>query len=421
MKLLMLSLFVLLSIIGLQAQPFINAEGKFRLIGNSFSDISNSTSANREILEIRAKSDAFASGSDGAGINLYGDADNSNAGNIIFFTGGEAALKIYNDQTIEVFNEIEFIGNNGNGLNNNGLIQKNGSSGRDELQIYSSGDSFGSNSKGAGLHLYGNLDGEHAGNIAFLTGNTNAGTGRMIIAGGGGPSNRNTSDTRVTIGNDIWDFVDDEDDSAMLNLKDPQGRPAIFINGASASEGEIAIPTGQALNFETWDGSTFNSTFEIDGSGNVGIGTTSPASKLEVVGSILMEDAPAPTNSNGHSGIFSNNGELNAIDQSGNITVISPHHFSLTKASEEMAWSYYSKNETLGKQVNVDLMLLARMVERITGDQLIYMADINGNKISSKPIKSELELLKAENKALQERLEKLENLVLEMKDGLLKN
>ncbi len=169
-----------------------------------------------------------------------------------------------------------------------GLLQKNASTGRNEMQIYSNGDAYGTNSKGSGMHLYGNYDNQHAGNIAFITGQNDSGTARMIVSGGSAnssnPSHRTNTDTRVTIGNGIWDFVDDQDDTALLNLKNPIGRPAICISGASSTEGDITVPTGEALGIGHWSGTAFTNRISMNSSGQVGIGTTSPSTILDVKG-----------------------------------------------------------------------------------------------------------------------------------------
>ena len=65
-------------------------------------------------------------------------------------------------------------------------------------------------------------------------------------------------------------------------------------------------------------------------------------------------------------------------DASGNVTTISPHNFELIPggASEDMAFSYHSmKNTPEGKlkKVNVDMMKLARLVEELTGEKLVYI------------------------------------------------
>ena len=49
-------------------------------------------------------------------------------------------MTITPDATVMIHNEIEYIGNNGNGSGANGMIQKNASAGRDELQLYADGE-----------------------------------------------------------------------------------------------------------------------------------------------------------------------------------------------------------------------------------------------------------------------------------------
>lgn len=67
--------------------------------------------------------------------------------------------------------------------------------------------------------------------------------------------------------------------------------------------------------------------------------------------------------------------ELKVRDEAGNITTLSPHNFSLCGGpSEEMAWSYYS--ERSGKAVNIDIMRLARLIENLTGEKLVYIENL---------------------------------------------
>jgi hypothetical protein len=65
--------------------------------------------------------------------------------------------------------------------------------------------------------------------------------------------------------------------------------------------------------------------------------------------------------------------ELKVKDEAGNITTLSPHNFSLIPEgpSEPLAWSYYSEKE--GKKINVDMLKLARILEKLTGEKLVYM------------------------------------------------
>ena len=68
------------------------------------------------------------------------------------------------------------------------------------------------------------------------------------------------------------------------------------------------------------------------------------------------------------------NAELTVRDELGNLTTLSPHKFDLTEPSEEMAWSYHSERD--GRAVEVDMLKLARMVEKLTGEQLVHIGDV---------------------------------------------
>jgi len=80
--------------------------------------------------------------------------------------------------------------------------------------------------------------------------------------------------------------------------------------------------------------------------------------------------------------MFNDGGELKVLDELGNTTTISPHNFDLIPggASEDRAWGYYSEkdikdeegNVTSTQKVNVDMMKLARLVEQLTGEKLVY-------------------------------------------------
>jgi len=129
---------------------------------------------------------------------------------------------------------------------------------KDLIAGTASGLSYNMGSKGSGITLYGNNDYKHAGNIAFLTGQDNKGDARMIISGGanytGGEGYRTNNDTRVTIGNKLYNFVDFGYDIGLLNLKNPINNPAIYIvGGAAASEIHLAADTGEHLKIGHWN------------------------------------------------------------------------------------------------------------------------------------------------------------------------
>jgi len=113
----------------------------------------------------------------------------------------------------------------------------------------------------------------------------------------------------------------------------------------------------------------------IDSSGNLLLaGTATPATG---VGTLAIFNGTAPTASvtNGivlYAEDVSASSELKVRDEAGNVTTLSPHNFSMIPegASEDMAWAYYSERN--GKKINVDMLKLARMVEKLTGEKLVY-------------------------------------------------
>ena len=100
--------------------------------------------------------------------------------------------------------------------------------------------------------------------------------------------------------------------------------------------------------------------------GNVGIGTTPWGSpRLVVAGQILLEDYSAFSFGPGYSGILSSSGELYAIDQAGNSSLLSPHD------SATGEWIFYSKNVKTGRVVRVDMERLVKKVEELTGERFL--------------------------------------------------
>jgi hypothetical protein len=113
----------------------------------------------------------------------------------------------------------------------------------------------------------------------------------------------------------------------------------------------------------------------IDSSGNLMVGITStPTSSA---GNIVLGNGTAPTASATGGVILyaedvSSSSELKVRDEAGNITTLSPHNFDLIPQgpSEDMAWSYYSERD--GKQINVDMLKAIRVLEKLSGEQLVF-------------------------------------------------
>jgi hypothetical protein len=101
-----------------------------------------------------------------------------------------------------------------------------------------------------------------------------------------------------------------------------------------------------------------------------GFGTDPEAKTIEIA-----DHAGTPSTPSGGALLYASSGELVGMDDAGNTTTLTPHNFSLIPdgPSEPLAWSYYSERN--GKAVNVDMMKLARLVEELTGEQLVYIEE----------------------------------------------
>lgn len=163
--------------------------------------------------------------------------------------------------------------------------------------------------------------------------------------------------------------------------------------GSSAASLELKIGSTNADSVRLEAGGTVNTWLEyrgylghqwivntteamrIDSSGNVGVGgTTSGASAAKAL-HLFNGTAPTGSVTDGvilYSEDVSSSAELKVRDEAGNVTTLSPHNFSLIPdgPSEELAWSYYSEKN--GKKINVDMLKLARLLENLTGEKLVY-------------------------------------------------
>ena len=122
---------------------------------------------------------------------------------------------------------------------------------------------------------------------------------------------------------------------------------------------------------------SFTQALTLDASSNLLLnGTTAGASS---VGTFAIFNGTAPTGSVSNGIILyaedvSSSSELKVRDEAGNVTTLSPHNFELIPEgpSEDMAWSYYSERD--GKRINVDMLKAIRLLEKISGEKLVYFA-----------------------------------------------
>jgi len=168
--------------------------------------------------------------------------------------------------------------------------------------------------------------------------------------------------SNTTQGND-WD-LEDAIGTIEIFAKDTSGNSpysTAFIKSLN-EQANGTLPSG-SLSFGTAKYNASGGAVErmrIDQNGNIVIKNTeaTPSTVTDSV-HLFAQDV-------------SSSSELKVRDEAGNTTTLSPHNFSLIPngASEDMAWSYYSEKN--GKKINVDMLKLARMVEELTGETLVY-------------------------------------------------
>ena len=93
--------------------------------------------------------------------------------------------------------------------------------------------------------------------------------------------------------------------------------------------------------------------------------------------------------------------ELKVRDESGTVTTLSPHNFSLIgQPSEPMAWSFFSENR-YGK-INVDMLRVVRLMESVTGEKLVHIeGDAVPESAKVPSLKQRVAALEAANRNLR--------------------
>lgn len=172
--------------------------------------------------------------------------------------------------------------------------------------------------------------------------------------------------------------------------------------GVLALDGGLTINNSNANYDFVVKGASDNNLFFVDtSSNNVGIGTSGPVFKFDVNGTgrfagasigassfgtgavnvlaIASSTAPSTSITDGIQ-LFAvdqaGSHELRVRDEAGNVTTLSPHNFSAVPdgLSEPMAWSYYSERN--GLAVSADMTKALRLVEGLTGVELVYVKDL---------------------------------------------
>lgn len=155
---------------------------------------------------------------------------------------------------------------------------------------------------------------------------------------------------------------------AQISNEDPDGNQRQYI---TMDHGTSANGVADSIGFGT---AGVGGRLLIDSVGNIGVATYTFGSGAQGVFGIANAGA-APSSSPAnmvqlYAEDVSASSELKVRDEAGNITVLSPHDFSLLDGpSEDMAWAYYSERN--GRAINVDMLKVVRAVERLTGQSLV--------------------------------------------------
>ena len=177
-----------------------------------------------------------------------------------------------------------------------------------------------------------------------------------------------------------------------------EGLGSIYFQSNDGETGAYIAASAAGTTWTTTSGEQYtNLTIQADSAGgaskgminlssNVGIKSTTPGNDAQAVLYIANGTAPSSSPANSvalYAEDVTSSSELKTRDEAGNVTTLSPHNFSLIgDKSEPMAWSYYSKNPFVGKEINIDMLKFIRAVENLTGETYIVEKDLaNSEKL----------------------------------------
>ena len=168
--------------------------------------------------------------------------------------------------------------------------------------------------------------------------------------------------------------------------KEASGTDALLAGASIEAVATDAFATDNnstSLKFSTGASETATEKMRITSAGNVLIGGT--ATPTSSVGNLCLFNGTIPAASVANGVVLYaqdvSTSELKVRDEAGNVSTLSPHNFDLLgERSEDMAWSYSSKNVFVGKEIAVDMTKVIRALEKLTGEEYIKIRDIDDSE-----------------------------------------
>jgi hypothetical protein len=204
------------------------------------------------------------------------------------------------------------------------------------------------------------------------------------------------------------------------------GRPGFIsedlcgsIRAVCSASSATTASHGISLEFHTAAGSSQNRLLKLHATGST---TQFSTDEIPTYGNPPVSNAIVigPTGASGNvnggltsaCALYNRNGELIATDASLNNTQLTPHNWGLISEgpSEELAWTYWSQRPKTDdpdtfQTINVDMAKVARKVEDLIGEKLVYTENSNMDDHTHQTIISDIQSTLAD---LTTRIENLE-------------
>ena len=163
---------------------------------------------------------------------------------------------------------------------------------------------------------------------------------------------------------------------------------AIYYESSAGgwNEGDIVFAFGHSSDWST-PVATTDETMRLSNNGNLCLGVSAAAGGQTTSFIFALGNGSAPSSSitDGiqlYAQDVAASSELRVRDEAGNVTTLSPHNFSIIPSgtSNQLGWAYYSEHSPSNRAINVDMLALAKEVEKLSGKNLIYTANLDNKK-----------------------------------------